>query len=349
MASTRIASRKISLDVVVAFNAPSFSRGDQPELALAAKDFAASVTRGRVARFLESGAVTVAAAKVLGDWTNPLAQAVREPYARGIPIQIRIDGSIEPDKIDVPADTPKREVKRARIGLAESHWKDSCELALATLVLAACIARPGRFETSVGATNATLRATISSIASFVDPKCRELAEQYRWPPIADLPIGPVFEWLTSIPGVIEGFGRGPIGRALAAMTHVISPDDASAEMIWPLVGLEALYGRTTDGLQRQILEKSEIFLGPRTEFQRQFKSIYETRSQFIHGKMDLPFAYCLYDAADEFEKFENVSYDTAILAFAILIASLQKLSVEQRHELEFSYILNRNSATRVST
>jgi hypothetical protein len=350
MASTRtnsIASRKISLDLVIAFDVPSFSRGDAPELELAARDFAASVTRSRVARFFESGEVTAATGKVLKDWTNPLAQAVRRPFMpASVPVHIKIEGSVKPSQVEVPDRIPKRDAARARIDAAEMFFNDSCELALATLVLATCIARPGRFETSNGATDARLRDTVSGTASHVDPKCRELAEQYKWPPIADLPIGPVFDWLTSISGATEGFGRGPVGRALAAMTHVISPGDASAEMVWPLVGLEALYGRTTDGLQRQILEKSEIFLGPRTEFQKQFKNIYETRSQFIHGKMDLPFAYCPYDAAEEFERFENASYDTTMLAFAILIASLQKLSVEQRNELEFSYTLNRNSTVR---
>jgi hypothetical protein len=148
----------------------------------------------------------------------------------------------------------------------------------------------------------------------------------------------VYLWLKKLDGFVDGIGRGPIGHAVAALSYVTSPDHQNeSEMVWPLIGLEALYGRGKDGLERQILEKSELFLGPRTEFKSKFRSIYETRSRFVHGDVDLPLAHRHLDPDEVGGSFSRDSGEVTSLAASILLASLQKLALEGRTDLEFRF------------
>lgn len=90
-----------------------------------------------------------------------------------------------------------------------------------------------------------------------------------------------------------------------------------------MVGLEALYAEGTEGLRRQILQKSEITLGPRTAFKKQFERIYEVRSRFIHGDTPFPLAYSESTSAVEAQGREIG--EAFGLAQAMLLGSLQRL------------------------
>jgi hypothetical protein len=201
-------------------------------------------------------------------------------------------------------------------------------------MLAANIARPARFESNPFWAGAGTGP--SDLRTSIDPKCRDLAAEYAWPPLLDIPLARTYKWLLGLPGFDRKVGAGPVGRAVAALSYV-ALEEEHAEMVWPLVGLEALYGRGKEGLQRQLLEKSEVFLGRRKAFKQKFQDMYDVRSRFLHGDMDLPFAHAPDFATDEHEAFDEASEHTAALSTAILVASLQKLVMEDRYDFEFKY------------
>ena len=202
-------------------------------------------------------------------------------------------------------------------------------LGMAKVIFAACIARPGTFGSYL--------AEDSEVRFDIDDHCIDISKKYGWPPISDLDLESVYRWLSKVEGFDDGFGYNALGRALAAFSYAVTSGHSKTDVLWPLIGLEALYCREREALARQILQKSDLFLGPRREFKSKFKSLYETRSQFIHGAMDFPFSFCPYDAEPEYEESHRKIYVSQDLGTAILIATFQKLVLEGRWDLEFGY------------
>lgn len=205
------------------------------------------------------------------------------------------------------------------------------------ILLAACIARPASFRVSDATVATRLGLTaLPELRSRLPRDCRILSERYKWPQLVTLSTARTLDWLTKLEGTASAYGRGPIGRAVAAVSYAASPSHQNeSRILWPLIGLEAIYGRGTDGLQRQILEKSETFLGPRKEHKREFKKIYSERSSFVHGETDIPFSYSREStgSSDLTKRHEDI----ASLALAVLVATLQRLAYEDRTDLEFGY------------
>jgi hypothetical protein len=206
------------------------------------------------------------------------------------------------------------------------------------VLLAACIARPGSFRVSHTFADTRVETiNLPKLHFHLPGDCRVLAGRFAWPPLSVLSISRVHEWMLSTDQVEAAWGTGPIGRALAALSHAASSEYRTESMLlWPLIGLEALYGRAHDGLQRQLLEKSEVLLGPRLAFKKRFASIYAERSRFVHGDMDIPFSYRLQESEKSL-RFSEVTRETSALALAILVSTLQQLAEEGRRDLEFSY------------
>ncbi len=223
-------------------------------------------------------------------------------------------------------------------GLALSVVESDAVCTIADVLLAAMIARPATFDTYAAGSGQGESVEHLALRFSLNTTCRDLADKYHWPPISDLPVRRVYSWLRRIDGFSESFGRGPLGRAVAAFSYVLSGShQTEGAIVWPLIGLEALYGRGKDGLERQIFEKSELFLGPRREFKKKFREIYDTRSRFVHGTVDMPLVYSLFDAAPEYEQFHDQFSAVTDLAVAVLVASLQRLALEDRVDLEFQY------------
>lgn len=165
------------------------------------------------------------------------------------------------------------------------------------------------------------------------------AVELGWPPISSPPIEDAWRWVGRIPGWPTGRPSTSAGRALAAFSHVISSRDPVKALVWSLCGLEVLYCVGTTGLQRQLFDKAQVVLGPLTAFKRQYRSIYATRSRFVHGNLDLPLSF----ADWEFEMPNSTTGaldEASALATAMLLASLQELLRLERHAFEFEYRLS---------
>src|SRR5690606_25516916 len=95
----------------------------------------------------------------------------------------------------------------------------------------------------------------------------------------------------------------------------------------------------TSNLQDQINKKSQIFLGERQEFKKHFTKLYNYRSRFIHGEINFIHKYFTEDATDNLESYYDEFMEYKDFAVSMLLATLQKLIQENRHEIAFEYIM----------
>jgi hypothetical protein len=210
------------------------------------------------------------------------------------------------------------------------------------LYLALSIAHPGAiyfWECWQFADESFLRSEHGALTTFEFAKKR--AERLKWPEIRTLKIREVYEWLTRVPGFSDRRGIGRVGRAIAALSHLInmtSRDKDELSLVWALLGLEALYGQGNVGLKAQLLEKSEALLGPRTENKKAFGWMYDFRSRLLHGDIDILYQHNTHDATPAYEEIWHELNECEQMATAILLSTLQNLCQRNNYSLEFGYM-----------
>ena len=111
-----------------------------------------------------------------------------------------------------------------------------------------------------------------------------------------------------------------------------------------MVGIEALYTKGKEGISKQIKEKGQIYLGEITEFKKRLSKMYEFRSAFIHGSKNFPSYFHIHDAIETYEKFNDEFFEILLTAESMLIATIQKMAQENRGDLEFKYVLLKNTS-----
>jgi hypothetical protein len=140
----------------------------------------------------------------------------------------------------------------------------------------------------------------------------------------------------------DGIGRTRVGRALAALTHVFEERESlnpGPRLLWALLGLEALYCDGKEGLKAQLIRKAQLLLGPFSSHKKSMSKLYDYRSRFVHGGLDLPISY-RYRADDEDAgKFLEEAEDAAAFATVTLLASVQELVRRNWQTLDFDFVM----------
>ena len=213
------------------------------------------------------------------------------------------------------------------------------------LLLAINLSKCGLIQTGKGTVfydDAMLNLEINGTYNFFyETKIR--ANENGWPQVLELELEKVWKWLNSFDFFHESMGEDRIGRAIAAITYLLKDNFSEAakainlDMIWMLVGLEALYGRGRNDLQRQLIEKSKVFLGNSMNINKQMSRAYDLRSRIIHGDIDIPFSYCIEEEEDKYKHLLSKLDDAYHTVLSLLIATIQKLIIEEKVNLEFEY------------
>jgi hypothetical protein len=131
---------------------------------------------------------------------------------------------------------------------------------------------------------------------------------------------------------------------VAALSHLLlNETDVPGDLIWAMIGLEALYGRDQAPVGTQLMRKAELLLGARKTHKRVMKEAYRFRSKLVHGEIDIPFFQNDPNEPD-FAQFVQNNSDATLLAQAVLVASIQELIRRSEHVLEFEYTIARDGS-----
>lgn len=169
-----------------------------------------------------------------------------------------------------------------------------------------------------------------------------LAQKHNWPELHTLEFTKVWKWTNKHQGFIQGVSGTRTERALCAFSRLFhsSGYDHGQELMWSLIGIEALYGKGRESIIEQVREKTQLFLGNQTAFKKAINEMYDTRSRFIHGDLDFPSLAFSVDANDNFNRIGEYShkpYSAVSMATAILVATLQELIIRDWSGLDFAY------------
>lgn len=161
------------------------------------------------------------------------------------------------------------------------------------------------------------------------------ANRDEWPQINIININKSWNWLKQRKGFIKGMSTNSIERALSALTYIY--DCYSYEdLFYSMIGIEAIYVRSKEGILQQIKEKSKAIFGEPKDYMKRLKHMYNVRSRFIHGELNFPPRYCPDNDTQEFVQFADKEYFDALnMAQALLIASIQQFVLMDTEEIEF--------------
>lgn len=206
--------------------------------------------------------------------------------------------------------------------------------------LSANIAKPGAFQFTKRYLfqNRQLQRKIGGTMNSLD-RALDVFNKYSWPPISNLDVFNMWDWLERIPGFTSGEARSALGRAVGLLSYLLCDhwkDENELALVWALIGLEAIYGKGNIGLKSQLIEKTELFLGPRTTHKKEFGNMYDFRSRLVHG--DKNFHFRGFEGGFE-SSFSRKLMDSEDFAVATLISTLQRMCMQGIDELNFRTIV----------
>jgi len=211
-----------------------------------------------------------------------------------------------------------------------------------TALMLANIVRPGALSAAAGHAFAGGRRVEGAAPFFAEHLfwAHQASRAAGWPRLSPPEFRPAWEWLRASGALKDGIGRGPLGRALAAVSHLTTAsleENSSIDLVWILMGLEALYARGREGLSDQLLGKTEALLGRREQNRKAFSAAYNFRSRLLHGDVDLPLRFTEFGGVKPSEDFYASLIKNTDLALAVLLATLQWMISHGVRELDFEY------------
>jgi hypothetical protein len=242
---------------------------------------------------------------------------------------------------EMPADLPIKGKKNVS-ALIASLIAENLMFEINSLLLLANVLYPGALTTAKGFAFVDDSYVAETPAFYAEGWFRavDAAQRYGWPTLQKLGVSQAWSWLAATGCVDGGTAKQPIGRALAALSYV-APQRADSEsglnLVWVLLGLEALYCTSNIGLREQLVSKTELVLGLRTENKKAFGNMYDFRSRLLHGDMDLPLRYSPFNAEADYQRHQSNLSDHEGLGLAALICTIQVMIRNGWRGLEFQY------------
>ncbi|MCH8044274.1 MAG: hypothetical protein IID44_11205 [Planctomycetes bacterium] len=180
---------------------------------------------------------------------------------------------------------------------------------------------------------------IPDMVGYSLQRAAEMAERMGWPQLDVLDIKTVWNWTVKHREMLEGFDGSATGRALNAFSRLFDRKTAEQPMqlLWALVGLEALYVEGKTELLQQVREKSQVLLGRQTEYKKSVSQMYNFRSRFVHGDLDFPGLCFIHDARDEVAKYDGDLLNAIAVAVAVLAGTLQQIIRRDWSGVKFEY------------
>lgn len=227
----------------------------------------------------------------------------------------------------------KKQIVRIEIeNIAEEFKK-----AINDFRIAINIAFPGFFEISEGyifienERHIKIESSISSLLASVLG-----ARKRKWPEIKILNISKTWEWLLKRESFINAMSSNPIERALSSFTHIFQSDNYD-DLFYSLIGIEAIYTKGKQGILEQLREKSTLLFGEPENYKNSLSKMYDIRSRFIHGNLNFPSKYYIYDGIKQFDEFMSKEYEQCLeIAEALLVGTIQQFVIRNAESLKFN-------------
>jgi hypothetical protein len=215
------------------------------------------------------------------------------------------------------------------------------EFSIYSLCLAINIARPGTFafdKTVIFLEKYNYFNSFPGLNNSLD-MLATFERKFDYPKINFFDVIDVWNWLKSFEDFDMAFGTTPLGRGLAAFSHLFSDGNNAVDSLdlWSIIGLESLY--KSNGSKRELLTKIQLFLGENTKLKSVIDDLYGVRSSFVHGGMNFPFIFCPYNAMEDYRKYMHKSLSLEQTTVALLVATLQKMYSLNLSDIEFEYRL----------
>lgn len=259
---------------------------------------------------------------------------------------ISLEVEIDYDKVNIKESIDNMEENHGltTYDLLDSYLTDILEKRFYDLIITVNIASPGAIEVSKGNVyieNIIYKKTegiVSTLKGVYD-----FSVKYKWPTLKKLEIKKTWNWITNQDGFMNGLGGTSLDRALSAFSYVFyfdyNEENIDLDLFWTMIGLEALYANNGIGINEKIVQKSQALLGVQHEYKKIFKGMYDTRSRFIHGDMNFPGKFHIFDATESFDKFFNNVSESSFMAKSVLVATFQEMVSKQINEINFKYKL----------
>lgn len=168
----------------------------------------------------------------------------------------------------------------------------------------------------------------------------EISYINNWPKINFIPLIKVWEWYNSLNIKTKQVASNRIERALFSLLNYSSEDtDNPMIFIWLTSTLEALYDLPTSLINKLLKERIYLFLEIPKENSKKLRNeidnIYNVRSRIAHGEYSVyhPSLNDLFDSK-VIDHIMALS-DTSAFCLSIILATLQKLIVNNWKEIKF--------------
>jgi hypothetical protein len=215
------------------------------------------------------------------------------------------------------------------------------EIQLTNFLLFLQIAKPGAFQTREGElfVNDEYNGSFNRFSSIHQEAYLEI-KKIGWPKFKNLKYQDVISWYKQFNLSFEKMANTKTEIALNAFSYLFQDRTTiTLDLFWSLIGIEALYCTGKEGKAEQIFEKTQVVLGPISDFKKKLKIMYNFRSRLIHGDLSIPSAISEHFALKEFEEYSDEFFDATIFSVAILTATLQELIYLKKDSLLFKTVL----------
>lgn len=183
---------------------------------------------------------------------------------------------------------------------------------------------------------------IPKMAAFAVQNAAVVAGRMSWPNLREVPLVEVWRWYVRHRESLDGFDGTAMGRALCAFSRLFEQktEDEPMQLLWALVGLEAVYAQGKSQLAQQLRDKAQAFLGPQVAFKKNVSRMYDFRSRFVHGDLDFPGLSLLGDARETVARFDDELTDATAVAVALLAGTLQEVIRRDWDGVHFDYAVS---------
>ena len=172
----------------------------------------------------------------------------------------------------------------------------------------------------------------------------ELIMKYNWPVNNDLSFLDGWNWHEKHLLYFDGFSINKTSRAINALSRIFTfdqnADDFSNELLWAMIGIEALLTDGKGGIIEQVKEKLAILFNDSTPHIRKIiNKMYNYRSRFVHGDIDFQGFGYFFDAAERFIKYTDEQMEAVDISIAILVSTLQYIIKNNWSGIKFENIV----------